>query len=37
MRAWAAENGVDCPRVGQIPKRVLDAWRAATAPAGGDT
>lgn len=28
VRAWAAENGVDCPRVGQVPKRVLDAWRA---------
>lgn len=37
VRAWAAENNVDCPRVGQIPKRVLDAWRTATAPAGGDT
>ncbi|MFI2437426.1 histone-like nucleoid-structuring protein Lsr2 [Streptomyces sp. NPDC018693] len=29
VRAWAAANGVDCPRVGQIPKTVLDAWRAA--------
>ncbi|WP_052479816.1 histone-like nucleoid-structuring protein Lsr2 [Streptomyces sp. NBRC 110035] len=29
VRAWAAENGVDCPAVGQIPKRVLDAWRAS--------
>jgi len=29
VRAWAATNGVDCPRVGQIPKRVLDAWRAS--------
>ncbi|MFF4179651.1 histone-like nucleoid-structuring protein Lsr2 [Streptomyces sp. NPDC001750] len=29
VRAWAAENGVDCPRVGQIPKRVLDAWRTS--------
>ncbi|MEV5953754.1 histone-like nucleoid-structuring protein Lsr2 [Streptomyces sp. NPDC051987] len=28
VRAWAAENRVECPRVGQIPKRVLDAWRA---------
>jgi uncharacterized protein YerC len=35
VRAWAAENGIACPRVGQIPKRVLDAWRAATAPVGG--
>lgn len=31
VRAWADETGVDCPRVGQIPKRVLDAWRAAKA------
>ncbi|WP_328439331.1 WhiB family transcriptional regulator [Streptomyces sp. NBC_00444] len=30
VRAWADANGVACPRVGQIPKRVLDAWRAAT-------
>jgi len=35
VRAWAGANGVDCPRVGQIPKRVLDAWRAATRPAAG--
>ncbi|MFL4904642.1 histone-like nucleoid-structuring protein Lsr2 [Streptomyces sp. MMS24-I2-30] len=35
VRAWADANGVDCPRVGQIPKRVLDAWRAATATQGG--
>lgn len=28
VRAWADANGVDCPRMGQIPKRVLDAWRA---------
>lgn len=30
VRTWAADNGIDCPRVGQIPKRVLDAWRTAT-------
>ncbi|MGW0495074.1 Lsr2 family DNA-binding protein [Streptomyces sp. NPDC003007] len=29
VRAWAAENGIDCPRVGQLPKRVLDFWRAS--------
>lgn len=29
VRAWADDNGIECPRVGQIPKRVLDAWRAA--------
>lgn len=28
VRAWAAENSIDCSPVGQIPKRVLDAWRA---------
>lgn len=30
VRAWADANGVDCPRVGQLPKQVLVAWRAAT-------
>ncbi|MBP2583362.1 hypothetical protein J3A78_003840 [Streptomyces sp. PvR006] len=30
VRAWADANGVDCARIGQIPKRVLEAWRAAT-------
>lgn len=34
VRAWAAEQGVECPRVGQIPKRVLDAWRASLPQAG---
>ncbi|MER7813838.1 WhiB family transcriptional regulator [Streptomyces sp. NPDC096153] len=29
VRAWADANGVECPRVGQLPKRVLEAWRAA--------
>ncbi|MCI3271421.1 Lsr2 family DNA-binding protein [Streptomyces cylindrosporus] len=29
VRAWADANGIDCPRVGQLPKRVLDAWRAS--------
>lgn len=33
VRAWADANGIDCPRVGQLPRRVLDAWRAATTPA----
>jgi hypothetical protein len=33
VRAWADASGVACPRVGQIPKRVLDAWRAANSPA----
>lgn len=30
VRTWAAENGVDCPRVGRVPKTVLDRWRSAT-------
>jgi hypothetical protein len=34
VRTWAAANGVDCPRVGQIPKRVLDVWRASLPQAG---
>lgn len=34
VRAWADANGIDCPRVGQIPKRVLDAWRASLPQAG---
>lgn len=32
VRAWADANGVECARIGQIPKRVLEAWRAAGAP-----
>ncbi|MET9140526.1 WhiB family transcriptional regulator [Streptomyces parvulus] len=37
VRAWAAENGVDCPGRGQIPKHVLDAWRAAVSSATAGT
>ncbi|MFD8937305.1 hypothetical protein ACFV0R_18985 [Streptomyces sp. NPDC059578] len=33
VRTWAAENAIDCPRVGQIPRRVLDAWRASLSEA----
>ena len=29
VRAWAAANGIDCPKVGRVPKAVVDAWRAA--------
>ncbi|MFJ5259117.1 histone-like nucleoid-structuring protein Lsr2 [Streptomyces sp. NPDC088387] len=29
VRAWADENGIECPSFGQIPKGVLEAWRAA--------
>ncbi|MFF9285436.1 Lsr2 family DNA-binding protein [Streptomyces griseosporeus] len=28
VRAWAEQHGIDCPRFGQIPKQVLEAWRA---------
>ena len=30
VRAWAAENGVDCPATGRVPARVVDAYLAAT-------
>ncbi|MGW3025833.1 Lsr2 family DNA-binding protein [Streptomyces sp. NPDC001221] len=30
VRAWARENGVDCPAMGRVPKAVVDAWRQAT-------
>lgn len=29
VRAWAKENGVDCPPTGRVPNKVVDAWRAA--------
>ncbi|MFF7485599.1 histone-like nucleoid-structuring protein Lsr2 [Streptomyces luteogriseus] len=29
VRAWAKEQGVDCPPVGRVPKAVVEAWRAA--------
>ncbi|MFF9123202.1 histone-like nucleoid-structuring protein Lsr2 [Streptomyces sp. NPDC014889] len=37
VRAWAAQNGVDCPTRGRIPKDVVDAWRQATSSATGGT
>lgn len=37
VRAWAAGQDIDCPRVGQLPKRVLDAWRAAHPKTDGST
>ncbi|MFJ1657208.1 Lsr2 family DNA-binding protein [Streptomyces anthocyanicus] len=37
VRAWAAEQSIDCPPKGQIPKRVLDAWRAAHPKTDGGT
>lgn len=33
VRAWARDNDVDCPAMGRVPQRVIDAWLAAT---GGD-
>lgn len=29
IRAWATEQGIDCPRVGQVPTRVREAYTAA--------
>lgn len=34
VRAWAHENDVECPSVGRLPSRVLDAWKAAHPKAG---
>lgn len=28
VRAWAVEQGIECNTRGQLPKHVLDAWRA---------
>ncbi|WP_425244827.1 Lsr2 family DNA-binding protein [Streptomyces sp. NEAU-NA10] len=30
VRAWARQNGHDCPPVGRVPKAIVDAWRLAT-------
>jgi hypothetical protein len=30
VRAWARENGVECPAMGRVPKAVVDAWKQAT-------
>ncbi|MEU6012060.1 histone-like nucleoid-structuring protein Lsr2 [Streptomyces sp. NPDC047453] len=37
VRAWAKENNVDCPQVGRVPKKVVEAWRQATGAAAGAT
>lgn len=29
IRQWAADNDIDCPRLGRIPGRVLDAYKKA--------
>ena len=28
IRAWAAARGIDCPRTGTLPGRVIKAWQA---------
>ncbi|MDT6983710.1 histone-like nucleoid-structuring protein Lsr2 [Streptomyces lusitanus] len=35
VRAWAKDNGVDCPATGRVPKKVVEAWRKATQNGGG--
>lgn len=35
VRAWARENGADCPATGRVPKAVVDQWKAAAAQASG--
>lgn len=35
VRAWARDNGVDCPVTGRVPNAVVDQWKAATAAAAG--
>ncbi|MFR0351819.1 Lsr2 family DNA-binding protein [Streptomyces sediminimaris] len=34
VRAWAKENGLDCPPVGRVPKAVVEAWRESLPQAG---
>jgi hypothetical protein len=29
IRTWAAENGIDCPATGRVPRTVTDAWDRA--------
>ncbi|MEU2180081.1 Lsr2 family DNA-binding protein [Streptomyces thermolilacinus] len=36
VRAWARQAGVACPPTGRPPAAVVDAWRKATQPHGGD-
>lgn len=31
VRAWAADNGVECPSRGRVPSRVIEAYKAAQA------
>jgi hypothetical protein len=34
IRAWAAEQGIECPTRGRVPNTVTDAYRDAHEPAG---
>ncbi|MET9122970.1 histone-like nucleoid-structuring protein Lsr2 [Streptomyces sp. NPDC004528] len=36
VRAWARENGVECPPVGRVPKAVVEAWEASNSRAAAD-
>jgi hypothetical protein len=31
VRAWAKENGLDCPATGRVPKAIVAVWKQATA------
>ncbi len=37
VRAWAKDNGVDCPATGRVPKAVVEAWRTAAQNTGAGT
>lgn len=37
VRAWAAANGIDCPRMGIIPNLVLAAYRGRTVSGAAST
>ncbi|WP_030569696.1 Lsr2 family DNA-binding protein [Streptomyces aureocirculatus] len=34
VRTWARENNLECATQGRVPKPIVEAWRAAHAPAG---
>jgi hypothetical protein len=36
IRAWAAEQGIPCPRTGRVPKAVVERWGREYEPTGGD-
>lgn len=37
VRAWAKDNGIECPPRGRIPSAIVERWRAATATTGGQS